>query len=146
MDQFERVEQAVASIRKRCQSTISHALILGTGLGSLADSLTNEVVIDYADISGFPVSTAPLHKGRLVIAELAGHLLAVMQGRLHLHEGWSAQDIALPVRVLRRLGADRMIITNAAGGAEQQFCCWSNHADYRPYQFDRTQSADRRAG
>ena len=90
------------------------ALILGSGLGGLAEAVEAPVAIPYAEIAGFPVSTAPGHAGRLVIGALHGRRVALMQGRLHLYEGWAPGDIALAVRLLRRLGR------GAAGGDQRR--------------------------
>lgn len=112
---FARVAQAVASIRAHTTTEISHALVLGTGLDKIAGLLDIELELDYAAIDGMPVATATMHAGRLLIGELAGCKVAVLQGRHHLYEGWQPADVVLPVRVLRQLGAQRLIITNAAG-------------------------------
>ncbi|TYO88858.1 purine-nucleoside phosphorylase [Oceanicella actignis] len=94
---------------------IEAALILGSGLGALADQVQEARALPYAELPGFPVSTAPGHAGRFVVGRLHGRRVALMQGRLHLYEGWSAAQIALPVRLLRRMGARTLVITNAAG-------------------------------
>lgn len=116
-----RLDDAHASIAGRIQTPVEVALILGSGLGRLADRVEDAVVIPYAEIAGFPLSTAPGHAGRLVLGTLHGRRVALMQGRLHLYEGWSAADIALSVRLLRRLGADRLVVTNAAGALDPEF-------------------------
>ncbi|HRO12349.1 purine-nucleoside phosphorylase [Amaricoccus sp.] len=117
----ERLEAAFDSIAGRAGPPVEIALILGSGLGRLADAVEAPVAIPYAEIDGFPVATAPGHAGRLVIGRLHGRRAALMQGRLHLYEGWTPQDIALPVRLLRRLGAERLVVTNAAGALDPQF-------------------------
>jgi purine-nucleoside phosphorylase len=81
------------------------------------------VAIPYAEIAGFPVPTAPGHAGRLVAGTLHGHPVALMQGRLHLYEGWSARDVALPVYLLKALGAERLVVTNAAGALNPDLGC-----------------------
>lgn len=96
-------------------------LILGSGLGYLGDLVGNAAVIPYAEIPHFPCSTAPGHAGRLVLGELAGKKVAVMQGRVHTYEGYSAQDVTYAVRVVRLLGADKLIVTNAAGAINTSF-------------------------
>jgi len=96
-------------------------LILGSGLGGLADELENPIAIDYADIPDFPQSTAPGHKGRLVLGSLSGKKLVCMQGRFHYYEGWEMADIALPVRTMKCLGIRSLIVTNAAGGVNAAF-------------------------
>lgn len=97
------------------------ALILGSGLGPLADEVDDAAVIPYGEIPGFPVSTAPGHAGRLVLGRLEGRTVAVMAGRAHMYEGYTAQEVVLPVRALRRLGAEVLVVTNAAGGVNLSF-------------------------
>ncbi len=123
--QFEQVQAAVGSIRKQIAEKIDVGIMLGTGLGGIVDAMDAVDSIPYSDIANFPVSTAPGHEGRLVFGRLAGQMLAVMQGRMHLFEGWTARQIALPIQVLRSLGADRLIVTNAAGAL---------NPDYQPGQ------------
>lgn len=92
------------------------AMILGSGLGDMADLAEHPMVIPYGEIPGFSVSTAPGHKGQLVFGTLAGKNVAVMQGRLHAYEGYSFEEVCFPLRVLRLLGCDKLVITNACGG------------------------------
>jgi purine-nucleoside phosphorylase len=115
----DRLAAALASVGGRA-GTPEIALILGSGLGGLADEVAGGVSIPYGEIAGFPVSTAPGHAGRLVAGRLHGRRVVVMQGRPHLYEGWAAQDIALAVRLLRRLGATRLVVTNAAGALDPE--------------------------
>ena len=96
-------------------------MVLGSGLSALSDAVANGTSIPFRDIDGFSVSTAPGHEGRLVLGELHGVDVAVLNGRLHLYEGWSALDIALPIRTLRGLGADILIVTNAAGALNENY-------------------------
>ncbi|NOU99815.1 purine-nucleoside phosphorylase [Paenibacillus planticolens] len=93
----------------------SVGLILGSGLGALADEIVNGVSIPYEDIPHFPVSTVEGHAGRLVIGELMGKQVVAMQGRFHYYEGYSQEKITYPVRVMKALGVRQMIVTNAAG-------------------------------
>ncbi len=116
-----RLAAAHASIRGRVGAPVEVALILGSGLGGLATAVEAEVAIPYAEIEGMPVATAPSHAGQLVIGRLRGRRVALMQGRPHLYEGWSAGEVALPVRLLRRLGAATLVITNAAGALDPGF-------------------------
>lgn len=111
-----RLATAHASIINRVGPPCDIALMLGSGLGHLADTVTDPVIIPYGEIADFPVSTAPGHKGQFVIGQLFGRRVVVMQGRLHLYEGWQPRDIALAVYLLKRLGAATFIVTNAAGG------------------------------
>lgn len=112
---------ALASVAGRAGAPVEVAIILGSGLGGLAEQVAGPVTIPYAEIAGFPVSTAPGHEGRLVVGALFGRRVAVMQGRLHLYEGWAARDIALPVYLLRGLGARALVVTNAAGALNPEF-------------------------
>jgi purine-nucleoside phosphorylase len=117
--QFERVSAAVEFIRSKIgDRRPATGLILGSGLGGFADSLSNAVAIDYSDIPHFPRSAVHGHKGRLVVGERNGNMCVAMQGRVHLYEGHSAAAVAFPARVLVALGAKTLIITNAAGGLQ----------------------------
>ena len=91
-------------------------LVLGSGLGSLADAIENPIKVDYGELPSFPVSTAPGHRGRFVAGMLAGKPVLAMQGRFHIYEGYSAEQAAFPVRVAKLLGVRSMIVTNASGG------------------------------
>ena len=97
------------------------AMILGSGLGYLGDQVEGAVTVPYGEIPYFKSSTAPGHKGRLVFGTLEGQRVAVMQGRLHTYEGWSFEDVSYPVRVLRLLGAETLVVTNAAGAVNTAF-------------------------
>ncbi len=97
------------------------ALVLGTGIGGLADAVENPTVIDYSDLPGFPRATVEGHAGRLILGELASVEVACMQGRVHLYEGYPATDLALPIRALRLAGCDTLVLTNAAGGLNADF-------------------------
>lgn len=97
------------------------ALVMGSGLGYLGDLVKNAVSIPYGDIPFFKTSTAPGHKGQLVFGLLEGQPVAVMQGRIHYYEGYSHEEVAFPVRVLRLLGADTLLVTNAAGAINLSF-------------------------
>ena len=113
MDQYRASAQA---IRDRLGDFVPKvAMVLGSGLGYLGDEVENAIVIDYQDIPHFKASTAPGHKGRLVFGVLEGQNVAVMQGRMHHYEGYSYEEVSYAVRVLRLLGCDTLIVTNAAG-------------------------------
>ena len=90
-------------------------------MGGLVSEIKPENVIEYQQIPGFAPSTAPSHAGRLLIGELGQRRVGIMQGRMHLYEGWSPINIALPIRVLRALGATRLVVTNAAGSLNNDF-------------------------
>jgi purine-nucleoside phosphorylase len=97
------------------------AMVLGTGLGGVADTMQNTIVVPYTDIPHFPCNTVLGHEGRLAFGALHGVQVAAMQGRFHLYEGYSPQQVVLPVRALRLLGAEVLIVTNAAGGLHPSF-------------------------
>jgi len=113
----EVIEQGVAAVTGAMQGRVfpRTALVLGSGLGPFADRLTEPHDIAYADIPGFPIPTVSGHAGRLRIGKAAGHALACLQGRFHAYEGHPAAALAVPVRILKRLGVERLILTNAAG-------------------------------
>lgn len=118
---MKTIEQAENAIRARIDIQPEIGMILGSGLGDLADSVENAVVIPNAQIPQWPLSTVHGHKGRLVIGELAGIKVIVLQGRTHYYEGYSMGRITLPVRVMQRLGCDKLIVTNAAGAINPDF-------------------------
>ncbi|MDR0293370.1 MAG: purine-nucleoside phosphorylase [Oscillospiraceae bacterium] len=116
------LRESVQAIQKRCGGFVPEtALVLGSGLGFLGELCRDAVTIPYADIPGFPLSTAPGHAGRLVLGELAGRRVAVMQGRFHYYEGYTYAEAAYGVRALRLLGAETLLVTNAAGGLGGHF-------------------------
>jgi len=115
-DQFALADAAANLILKRTALRPQIALVLGSGLGGFADSLSDAVRIPYADIPAFPRSTAIGHAGQLVIGNAGGVPVAAMQGRVHLYEGYSAQEVSFPIRVFGRMGIRAVILTNAAGG------------------------------
>ena len=110
-----RLEAAFEAVRPRLGGEVEIALTLGSGLGQLADAVEDPIHIPYGEIPGFAVSTAPSHAGRFVVGNLFGRRAALMQGRVHLYEGWSAQDVALPVWLMAKMGARAFVVTNAAG-------------------------------
>jgi purine-nucleoside phosphorylase len=118
---LEQIDQAAETIRKHISNRPRVGMILGSGLNSLADSVQNAVTIPYGDLPNWPVSTVHGHAGRLVIGELEGQSVFVMQGRIHFYEGYSMSQITLPVRVMLRLGLEMMLVTNAAGGVNPDF-------------------------
>ena len=117
----ERVAEAAKAVRARAELRPRVALILGSGLGELADEIQSPVVVPYTQIPNFPVSTVTGHAGQLVLGELQGTPVVAMRGRIHFYEGYSLREVAFPVRVLRRLGAEVLIVTNAAGGLNESF-------------------------
>jgi purine-nucleoside phosphorylase len=118
---FTRAEAAARFIQKKTKLRPKIALVLGSGLGAFADEFAGATRIPYAKIPHFPRSTAIGHAGQLVIGKVDGVEVAGMQGRVHLYEGYSAQDVAFPIRVFSRLGIKAVILTNAAGGIKKEF-------------------------
>jgi purine-nucleoside phosphorylase len=117
----ERVAEAVNAIRAQGAIQPQVGLILGSGLGDLADQIESAVAVPFADIPNFPVSTVAGHTGTLVVGTLEGTPVAAMRGRVHYYEGYSLRDVTFPVRVMRRLGAQTLIVTNAAGGLNETY-------------------------
>ncbi len=115
------IDEAVAAIRARWRATPRVGLILGTGIGSLVDEIEVEATFEYDAIPHFVRSTAHGHAGRLVCGRLGGATVVAMEGRFHAYEGYSLQQITLPVRVMKALGIELLIVTNAAGGMNPQF-------------------------
>lgn len=118
---FSKINEAVAYIRSQTSLTPEIGLILGSGLGDLADEVRRAVRIDYGRIPHFPQSTVEGHAGRLVVGEWQNRPVVVMQGRFHYYEGYSMQEVVLPVYVMHRLGVRLLIVTNACGGLNHRF-------------------------
>ncbi|MFX3632410.1 MAG: purine-nucleoside phosphorylase [Candidatus Pristimantibacillus sp.] len=116
-----KIDEAAAYIRSRIGENPQIGLILGSGLGVMADEVTDEVVIPYGDIPHFPVSTVAGHAGELVIGQLENKTVLVMKGRFHYYEGYSMKEVVFPVYVMKRLGIDTLLVTNAAGGLNRSF-------------------------
>jgi purine-nucleoside phosphorylase len=121
MDDFSHAQEAAQFILAHSETRPRIAVVLGSGFGSFADDLRDAVAIRYEDIPHFPKSTAIGHAGRLVIGSVDGRQLAVMQGRVHLYEGYSVQQVAFPIRVLARMGVRAVVLTNAAGGINADY-------------------------
>lgn len=116
-----QIAEAAASIRARWNTTPKVGLILGTGLGGLAAQIRQDAVIHYSQIPHFPTSTVESHKGQLVCGELSSVPIVAMEGRFHFYEGYSMQQVTFPVRVMKALGIEILIVTNAAGGMNPSF-------------------------
>lgn len=115
-DLVERIRSSASAIRKRSGLRPHVALILGTGLGALAEEIDSEAVLPYDEIPGFPVPTVESHSGRLLLGHLQGQPVVAMQGRFHRYEGYSLAQVTFPVRVMRELGAGILLVSNACGG------------------------------
>ena len=118
---WNKVQETVSYLQQKGFSKPDFGIILGTGLGSLVDSITIELNIPYEDIPNFPVSTVKGHSGNLIFGTLADKKVIALQGRFHYYEGWSLQEATFPVRVMKYLGAEKLIVSNAAGGVNPQF-------------------------
>jgi len=122
MDYKTRIEESAAYIKVRLGTLRPQVgLILGSGLGAYADDLEDQIHIPYADIPGFLTSTVEGHVGRFVAGRRGGMTVLAMQGRFHYYEGYSQQETTIPVRVMKKLGIDTLVITNAAGGVNTSF-------------------------
>lgn len=120
-NRMQKYREAAEFIKKRTHIEPTIGLILGSGLGEMAESVDKSVVIPYREIPHFPVSTVEGHKGQLVIGELTGKPVLAMQGRFHYYEGYSMEEITFPVRVMKLLGIEYLLVTNAAGGINREF-------------------------
>ena len=121
--EWDRLEKCLAAVRARTDFVPEAAVVLGSGLGEFADTIRPVAVVNYRDIPGFPVSTAPGHVGRFVFGYVEDTPVVVMQGRIHYYEGYSPRDVVLPARLMARMGAKIFFVTNASGGL---------HADWKP--------------
>ena len=119
---YAQYQESAAYIRGKIRSFVPKvAMVLGSGLGFLGDEVENAIRVPYGEIPHFKASTAPGHKGQLVFGTLRGRNVAVMQGRMHHYEGYSYEEVSYAVRVLRLLGCDTLVVTNAAGGVNLDF-------------------------
>ena len=110
------LEKQLEYIRSKTDFVPEIAIVLGSGLGELGDKIEIEAAIDYSEIEGMPISTAPSHRGRFIFGTIEGKKVVLMQGRIHLYEGYSPDEIAIPIRLMRLMGAKKLILTNASGG------------------------------
>lgn len=118
---YENIKEAASFLKEKFEETPTIGLILGSGLGVLADEIENPVKIPYNEIPNFPVSTVEGHAGQLVFGTLKGAKVIAMQGRFHFYEGYSLDKVTSPVRVMKELGVETLIVTNAAGGINESF-------------------------
>jgi purine-nucleoside phosphorylase len=118
---YEEIELAAKAVQKRLHYKPRIGLILGSGLGDMADTIENPDIIPFKDIPNWPAATAPGHVGRLVVGKLENQEVLVLQGRLHYYEGYSMAEVTLPIRVMQCLGIEILVLTNAAGGVNQKF-------------------------
>ena len=121
MVEYEKVIESANYIRSRMKVQPKIGLILGSGLGFLADRIEDAVVLEYKDIPNFPISTVEGHEGKLVIGRLFGRNVAAMKGRFHVYEGYEPWKVAYPIYVMKEIGIERLIITNSSGGINRDF-------------------------
>lgn len=117
----QQIQEAANVLRQKTRIEPDIGVILGTGLGGLADEIQKEAVVSYTDIPRFPVSTVESHAGRLIFGQLGGKRVMAMQGRFHFYEGYSMQQITFPVRVMKALGCQTLVVSNACGGLNPLF-------------------------
>ncbi len=118
---YDRIEEAHKAIQAKWNGQPRVGIILGTGLGGLVEEIQTEAAFPYGDIPHFPLSTAPGHAGRLVCGKLAGKTVMAMEGRFHFYEGYTLEQITFPVRVMKALGCEALIVSNACGGMNPQY-------------------------
>ncbi|HET6254049.1 MAG TPA: purine-nucleoside phosphorylase [Puia sp.] len=124
MDQLtvlQQIEEAVRAIRSRCALEPQVGIVLGSGLGNLVQEISVEMEIDYETLPHFPVSTVEGHCGKLIFGQLSGRAVVVLSGRFHFYEGYTPQQVVFPIRVLKFLGAETLLVSNAAGGMNAAF-------------------------
>lgn len=121
MNYSEKLQKCLESVRKKTNFVPKIALTLGSGLGALAEEIEIAAIVDYSEIEGFPTSTVPGHKGRFVFGMMDGVPVVIMQGRVHYYEGYAMQDVVLPTRLMRLMGAEVLFLTNASGGINTDF-------------------------
>ncbi len=117
----EMIQKTVNFLKSKIPFVPKAGIILGTGLNGLADQVENPIAISYEDIPGFVVSTAPSHQGKLIAGQISSVPVIVFQGRFHYYEGWNMEQVTYPVRVLKALGVDTLMVTNASGSLNPQF-------------------------
>ena len=117
----QQIQEAANVLRQKTRIEPEIGVILGTGLGGLAEEIQKEAVVSYTDIPRFPVSTVESHAGRLIFGHLGGKRVMAMQGRFHFYEGYSMQQITFPVRVMKALGCHTLVVSNACGGLNPLF-------------------------
>lgn len=118
---YDKLQKCYESVREKVSFQPKVALILGSGLGDFAETVDIVETLDYNEIEGFPVSTVSGHKGRFVFGYVEGVPTVIMQGRVHYYEGYPMQDVVLPTRLMKMMGAEVLFLTNAAGGANFEF-------------------------
>lgn len=118
---LQTINEAVDFIRSKCGIKPLVGIVLGSGLGSFISEINVEYKIDYSDIPNFPISTVEGHKGQLIFGEIGGKKIVAMAGRFHYYEGYTTEEVVFPIRVLKFLGIESLLISNAAGGTNKTF-------------------------
>lgn len=118
---LQKIQETAAFLKGKMRTSPETAIILGTGLGSLVNEITEKYEIEYKDIPNFPLSTVEGHSGKLIFGKLGGKEIMAMQGRFHFYEGYSMKEVTFPVRVMRELGIKTLFVSNAAGGMNPEF-------------------------
>ena len=118
---YDKLSKCYKSVKKKIDFKPKIALVLGSGLGDYAKEIKVEAALDYKDIEGFPVSTVPGHKGRFIFGYVKEVPVVAMQGRVHYYEGYHMEDVVLPIRLMKKMGAEVLVLTNAAGGINEKF-------------------------
>lgn len=121
MDYLEKIKETTSYILERVSLKPQYGIVLGTGLGALADEIEIETEIDYVDIPHFPVSTVEFHKGKLIFGHLGGKPVVTMKGRFHFYEGYNMKEVTFPIRVMKMLGIEKLFISNAAGALNPDY-------------------------
>lgn len=121
MTLFDKAERICSCLKEKIEHLPEIALVLGSGLGAFAEQIDAECVVPYSELDGFPVSTVAGHAGRFVFGTLAGKNVVAMQGRIHLYEGYSPEEVTLPIRVFQLLGVRTVVLTNAAGAVNTAY-------------------------
>ncbi|MCF6213561.1 MAG: purine-nucleoside phosphorylase [Flavobacteriaceae bacterium] len=145
---FNKVQETVKFLKEKGLTNPEFGIVLGTGLGSLVNYISVEKSFDYGDIPNFPVSTVKGHSGKLIYGELGGKKIVAMQGRFHYYEGWTMQEATFPIRVMKILGIDNLIVSNASGGVNPKFSVGdvmliTDHINFMPEHPLRGKNDDR---
>ncbi|MFV8368067.1 purine-nucleoside phosphorylase [Flavobacterium sp. LB2R40] len=118
---WEKVQETVSQIKEKINFTPEYGVILGSGLGSFTDEMDVAYTLPYSEILNFPVSTVPGHKGALVFGTIGTKKVVAMQGRFHFYEGYSMEEVTFPVRVMKFLGVEKLVVSNASGGVNPSY-------------------------
>ena len=118
---FKEIQEATNYIKSKISSSPEAGIIMGSGLGGLADKIEIECIIDYFDIPHFPLSTVEGHAGKLIVGKLGGKTIVAMAGRFHYYEGYTMNQVVLPIRVMKFLGIETLFLSNASGGVNPEF-------------------------